>query len=265
MSQPYQNFISPLDSLIFDVAVDPFQTEQEAAEDLALWTNAQFTFDVKPGVGIYDEDKPCNSSTAPSSSSTPFVPSANQFDNDLEPITYEKLVNYLDYELPQQQQQKHQQRQQQQQTPRPQIPFVESAPVRPLAPSLSQPTGSRQLLPKPPVLDASQLASLLTQPTAVTPQRKKSTQTASKRSRPTEEKDDESVAAEEDKRRRNTAASARFRVKKKMREQAMEQTVRDMTSKAEALQNRVNELELEVKWLRNLLTEKETPAAHSSS
>ncbi|CAG8528499.1 12872_t:CDS:1 [Racocetra fulgida] len=65
------------------------------------------------------------------------------------------------------------------------------------------------------------------------------------------------IAAEEDKRRRNTAASARFRVKKKIREQALERTVKEMTSKAETLEGRVKELEMEIKWLRGLIVEKD--------
>ncbi|GAA5815247.1 hypothetical protein MFLAVUS_008753 [Mucor flavus] len=60
----------------------------------------------------------------------------------------------------------------------------------------------------------------------------------------------------EDKRRRNTAASARFRVKKKMREQALQQTAEEMTEKAKAFENRVHELEREVKWLKALIVEK---------
>ncbi|KAL9551645.1 hypothetical protein MBANPS3_004159 [Mucor bainieri] len=60
----------------------------------------------------------------------------------------------------------------------------------------------------------------------------------------------------EDKRRRNTAASARFRVKKKMREQALQQTANEMTEKAKAFENRVHELEREVKWLKALIVEK---------
>ncbi|CAI2163127.1 14764_t:CDS:2 [Funneliformis geosporum] len=64
--------------------------------------------------------------------------------------------------------------------------------------------------------------------------------------------------AEEDKRKRNTAASARFRVKKKMREQSLEKTARDMSEKAEMLENRVKELEREIKWLKNLLIEKDS-------
>ncbi|KIK69264.1 hypothetical protein GYMLUDRAFT_129382, partial [Collybiopsis luxurians FD-317 M1] len=47
----------------------------------------------------------------------------------------------------------------------------------------------------------------------------------------------------EDKRRRNTAASARFRLKKKEREIAME-------NKAKELEQRVNELERECEGLR---------------
>jgi len=60
----------------------------------------------------------------------------------------------------------------------------------------------------------------------------------------------------EDKRRRNTAASARFRMKKKLKEQALEETARAMTLKAEALEAKVRELEKEASWLRALVVEK---------
>jgi Basic region leucine zipper len=63
-------------------------------------------------------------------------------------------------------------------------------------------------------------------------------------------------AAEEDKRRRNTAASARFRVKKKQRELELERTVRDATELNATLEARVAQLEMENRWLKNLLTEK---------
>merc|ERR1712225_47852 len=63
-------------------------------------------------------------------------------------------------------------------------------------------------------------------------------------------------AAEEDKRRRNTAASARFRVKKKQREQALERSAKDMSDKVAALEGRINQLETENKWLKNLITER---------
>jgi hypothetical protein len=64
------------------------------------------------------------------------------------------------------------------------------------------------------------------------------------------------LAAEEDKRRRNTAASARFRVKKKQREQALEKSAKEMSDKVSALEGRINQLETENKWLKNLIMEK---------
>jgi len=68
--------------------------------------------------------------------------------------------------------------------------------------------------------------------------------------------DSSRVAAEEDKRRRNTAASARFRVKKKQREQALEKSAKEMSDKVAALEGRINQLETENKWLKNLIMEK---------
>lgn len=71
------------------------------------------------------------------------------------------------------------------------------------------------------------------------------------------------VAAEEDKRRRNTAASARFRVKKKQREQALEKTAKEMSDKATRLEQKVQQLETENAWLKSLITEKS--GMHSST
>ncbi|PWW77529.1 hypothetical protein C7212DRAFT_314591 [Tuber magnatum] len=67
------------------------------------------------------------------------------------------------------------------------------------------------------------------------------------------------LAAEEDKRRRNTAASARFRVKKKQREQALERSAKEMSEKVRHLEQRIVQLEMENKWLKNLIVEKKTP------
>jgi len=64
------------------------------------------------------------------------------------------------------------------------------------------------------------------------------------------------LAAEEDKRRRNTAASARFRVKKKEREKTLERSVKEVTDKNTKLELRLGQLEMENRWLRNLITEK---------
>nr|CAG8582206.1 1010_t:CDS:2 [Entrophospora candida]CAG8643899.1 8687_t:CDS:2 [Entrophospora candida] len=65
------------------------------------------------------------------------------------------------------------------------------------------------------------------------------------------------LTADEDKRRRNTAASARFRVKKKLREKELERTAKEMTARTELLDERVKELEMENKWLRKLIVEKD--------
>ncbi|KAK8224693.1 hypothetical protein HDK90DRAFT_89336 [Phyllosticta capitalensis] len=64
------------------------------------------------------------------------------------------------------------------------------------------------------------------------------------------------LAAEEDKRRRNTAASARFRIKKKQREQQLEKMAKEMTDKVSSLESRIAQLEMENKWLKGLITEK---------
>ena len=67
---------------------------------------------------------------------------------------------------------------------------------------------------------------------------------------------DPRFAAEEDKRRRNTAASARFRVKKKQREQALEKQTKEMSDKLAQLEGKVQQLEMENKWLKGLITDK---------
>ncbi|KAL8637498.1 MAG: hypothetical protein Q9226_009115 [Calogaya cf. arnoldii] len=64
------------------------------------------------------------------------------------------------------------------------------------------------------------------------------------------------IAAEEDKRRRNTAASARFRVKKKQREAALEQKAKELNDKTSTLEQRIGQLQTENEWLKSLITEK---------
>lgn len=76
--------------------------------------------------------------------------------------------------------------------------------------------------------------------------------------------DSSRMAAEEDKRRRNTAASARFRVKKKQREQALEKQTKELSDKMQALENKVQQLETENKWLKELITEKSNGEAATS-
>ena len=68
---------------------------------------------------------------------------------------------------------------------------------------------------------------------------------------------EEDMTPDDDKRRRNTAASARFRMKKKLREQALEKTSKELADNVEKLEDRVKELEMEAKWLRALVLEKD--------
>jgi TolA-binding protein len=58
------------------------------------------------------------------------------------------------------------------------------------------------------------------------------------------------------KRIRNTAASARFRAKKKRREQSLDRSAKEKKEKLQTLENRINELELENQWLKDLIMEK---------
>jgi TolA-binding protein len=63
---------------------------------------------------------------------------------------------------------------------------------------------------------------------------------------------------DEEKRRRNLAASARFRQKKKLREQQLEHQTKELTDRATELEEKMAELQKENDFLKALLTEKET-------
>ena len=45
-------------------------------------------------------------------------------------------------------------------------------------------------------------------------------------------------------------------MKKKQREQALEKSTKEMTDKVDSLESRVGQLEMENRWLRNLVTDK---------
>jgi hypothetical protein len=68
--------------------------------------------------------------------------------------------------------------------------------------------------------------------------------------------DDGRLLGEDEKRRRNTAASARFRIKKKLREQEMERNARELQEKVQTLETKLMQLEMENRWLKNLVVEK---------
>ncbi|PWN87704.1 hypothetical protein FA10DRAFT_269018 [Acaromyces ingoldii] len=73
------------------------------------------------------------------------------------------------------------------------------------------------------------------------------------------------VAIEEDKRRRNTAASARFRVKKKQREAALEAHTKELTDKVDSLQREMEKLRNENTWLKGLIQVRPANADASGS
>lgn len=130
------------------------------------------------------------------------------------------------------------------------FPNVPSAPnvqaVAPVAPAPAPPVNAQQAVapaPAPNPIHAT---------TAAAGPKRKHTQKSTQASAEEAAKD----VADEDKRRRNTAASARFRVKKKMREQALERTVKETNEKNDALEARVSQLELENHWLRGLVMDK---------
>ena len=59
-----------------------------------------------------------------------------------------------------------------------------------------------------------------------------------------------------DKRKRNTAASARFRIKKKMREKEMEIKIQQLDDLIKEFEIKITELEMENRLLKNLIIEK---------
>lgn len=65
-----------------------------------------------------------------------------------------------------------------------------------------------------------------------------------------------SLHSEVDKKKRNTAASARFRIKKKLKEQEMERTLKNLNEKVSLYNARIQKLEMENKCLKSLIIEK---------
>lgn len=62
--------------------------------------------------------------------------------------------------------------------------------------------------------------------------------------------------SEGDKKKRNTAASARFRIKKKLKEQEMERTLKNLNEKVALYNAKIQKLEMENKCLKSLIIEK---------
>ncbi|KAI9485889.1 MAG: hypothetical protein EXX96DRAFT_546915 [Benjaminiella poitrasii] len=225
--------ISPLDLLVFD-ATEQNILNVENEETLNLWANAQFTYNMQS----------FNNSDQQSSSSSPEQSVITSIDSPSS-ITYECLANYLDYELPQ----KHVLNQPQQQ---PKITTNKVQHPQLLLPKISPSTTIEELtkvlmLPSPlSYFTVNNTIIPISSSSSITMPNKASSIKQSK----------ERTMAEEDKRKRNTTASARFRIKKKQKEQMLEKRVREMTDKSTGLTTRVHELESEIKFLRGLLIEK---------
>ncbi|CAO0802792.1 unnamed protein product [Mucor circinelloides] len=222
------SYISSL-NLLGDDSPVPL-SEEALSEELAIWANAQFTFDTKPGQALADD-----SYKAVADQHDLFATFASL--NDLQPQNNNLMNTYLNsnnYLLPSTSSSvKTIQPTQQQQQLQSQLPRIAPAPLQ------------QQPQTKLPIHQIQNTPSV--------PSKKRKASIAVKESNDEEHTD----AIEEDKRKRNTAASARFRMKKKLREQALEQTAKEMTIKAEALEKRVIELEKEAKWLRALVVEKD--------
>jgi len=110
--------------------------------------------------------------------------------------------------------------------------------AHPLAGQASfHPTDLSILLPHltaPPSIGSSQLTS---SPTTVSPAQEQ----------------DDAVSVTEDKRRRNTVASARFRIKKKLKTLNLERSVADLTGRTEELEREATDLRRENAWLKEIV------------
>ncbi|CAO3701694.1 unnamed protein product [Rhizopus stolonifer] len=224
MSNSNSPYKSSIDYLLLDPASE-VEALLETENDLKLWTNTQFTCDTEPISSYFDQiqiKSPGEINNANISSS----------DND---FTYEKLLSYIDPES-------YHKMSGQDSIP----PTTEK--YKSVSPKKSNNRSQYPvLLPKLSLEDQTKLSR--------SPSSLYSLNTFLKEKN-VEISEKEIVSSEEEKRRRNTAASARFRIKKKLKEQSTERSIYEMTQKSKALQNRVYGLEQEIHWLRSILTER---------
>jgi len=220
----FSEFLNSLNTISPTYDQDQFNTEDmNLDEDLAMFTNTDFThFDIPslPDSGALSYD----------------LENENKLDDS---IKYEDLLagptpssgldaSPIDYR------------------PSEPVPFYPNynTPIQPAPPA----NGFAAPIPPPSSIASSPTSS------QAQPSKKRKAEAAASPAVSAEEQ--ARLAAEEDKRRRNTAASARFRVKKKQREQNLEKTVKEANERNAALDAKVSQLEMENKWLKNLITEK---------
>lgn len=277
---------------------------EDFAAELSLWTNAEFTFDTTPGLGIFESDSGFSDLLSANTVTAPVDPAPATVFNPMDIMTLpqERPLSLLERTRQRNPVQGEQATTATNATTLAPSSFQtahypSSIPIAPTTPAAAKLL--RQPMPQyhPPSLitklsnavpSVSAVPSVIQSPaldtvavtdnipaveeisssslSSVLGEKRKSTiedvEAEEISAADSFSKDDPDyltkVAAEEDKRRRNTAASARFRQKKKLREQALEQTAREQTVRAEGLENRVRELEMEVRWLRGLIVEKDT-------
>ncbi|EGD93952.1 hypothetical protein TESG_01481 [Trichophyton tonsurans CBS 112818] len=238
----YLNELNTLPSP-FEQTAQPDDLGFDVDAELALFTNAEFLdFDPAGNVGGIDEQQPVSSGTV--------SPANGRQDMNYVGILNDFNISNFPYFQPQQPTAPVQSTTYPSAQPLPaNTSLPQSTPIyQPQQQQQQQPQQQHQHLPSQPQLQAPpQPAVTQSQPATVPSKRKSDATTTSEADR---------LAQEEDKRRRNTAASARFRIKKKEREKNLEKTVKDVTSKNSALESRVSQLEMENRWLRNLIVEK---------
>ncbi|KAF9116064.1 hypothetical protein BGX27_005093 [Mortierella sp. AM989] len=306
----YLSLIQGLNSPSTSTATSPTHNN----DDLSLWTNAEFTFDIPPGFGIFESDSALDITTSSNplthndpvlgqQQQQPSLDYMNMTTTQTEPRALSLLErtrqrNPLDESSLQPKPELQEQvsainsfhsllaaysaansQAQQQQLQYPSIqPLVEISPAPTAAPTTPAAAKLlRQPLPKynkpGSLTKKSKVESTASQPQVIQSLSKDTAAvdinikdsidvTSDEYNKETDDQDDpendNKLSPQEDKRRRNTAASARFRQKKKLREQALEQTAQEQTSRAEILEARVKELEMEVRWLRGLIVEKDS-------
>ncbi|KAJ1843420.1 hypothetical protein LPJ70_003394 [Coemansia sp. RSA 2708] len=230
-----------------DTPQTPMLSTQELQDELALWGNAQFQLEA------VDEGQRSEAQSRKGSSWNPlFMMGASSTTELLNAIT---APTGTQQQSPTWQSQAAQSQAAQSQAV---LGGVAMLPLSPLGAQPSAPAKAK-VVPIAPAPSAQTAAAAAQAPATAS--------SSAQAARVKTDDDNEGVrkvAADEDKRRRNTAASARFRVKKKLKEQVLERTAREMTAKAEALEKRVQELETETRWLKSLITERDPQALGSA-
>ncbi|KAI9478719.1 MAG: hypothetical protein EXX96DRAFT_619643 [Benjaminiella poitrasii] len=216
------SYISSLNLLNTD---SPVTTNEETfQEELALWANAQFSFDTTPGIALKEDDNEKEKQLLQTLTKLSQLVQQQESNNSaVFPQQQQSLIDGATLAY---------------------FPITTPSPSSSTS-SIKTTASLPRIAPAPGPFSSVQLMEA------------NQASYNSRKSKRSASEDDVELSAEEDKRRRNTAASARFRMKKKIREQALERTAKETAEHVEKLEAKVKELEMEAKWLRNLVLEKD--------